>query len=414
MPRNFDRIKDRETTALHLAGATQLTLWACLLLLGTGCTPPPAAKNLPTPKVTVAHPVQRELVDFDQYNGWMEPSAMVEVRSRVRGHVTKVLFVDGKFVTKGQPLFELDPRPFQSEVDRANEQVNIAKAQQYSAERDEIRMRDLVERKAATLSEFEKAEAIRKTWDAQIASGNEEVKRRELELTYATITAPIDGKVSKALITEGNLVNAGGSDPLMTSIVAIDPIYVSFAVDERSLLSYRANRKTEPGEPLPQLEDVSIPFEFALEADEGFPHHGMLNFADNRIDAATGTIHIRGRVDNPDGRFIPGSRVRVRVAVSEPYEGMVVPDTAILSDLDQRYVLTLNDKNIVTRKNIRPGRLLADGMRVVLPQGDESDLHANDWVIVEGLQRARINYAVEPLDRAADPVEKAPVELDSP
>jgi RND family efflux transporter MFP subunit len=377
-------------------------------ILISGCSAPSEAQQLPTPKVTVERSQQRELVDHDEYNGWAEASATVDVRSRVRGHVVAVKFVDGSFVDVDQPLFELDPRPFQAELDRASEQVKIAQAQQYAAERDELRVRDLLTRNAATQSEVEKFEAVRKTWDAQVAAGKEEVRRRNLELAYATIKAPISGKIGKAMITEGNLVNAGGSDPVMTTIVATDPIYVTFSVDEPALLRYRERRKNAAGEPekLPQLEDVPIPFEFALASDQGFPNQGMLDFADNRLDPTTGTIQVRGRVKNPDGRFIPGSRVRVRVAVSKPYQGMLVPDTAILSDLDQRYVLVLNENNIVTRKNIRPGKLLGDGMRVVLSGRDDSDLRADEWVIVEGLQRARINDAVEPFGRDGKPLSK--------
>jgi RND family efflux transporter MFP subunit len=370
-----------------------------------GCSEAPANTELPTPKATVQHPEVRELVDFDDYNGRTEASAMVEVRSRVRGHVAKVYFKDGDIVEKGDPLFDLDPRPFESEVDRATEQVKIAAAQQYAAERDEIRLKELLAKKVVVQSEFDKAEAVRKTWDAQVSAGQEEVKRRELELSYSKITAPISGKISRAMLTVGNLVNAGGSDPLMTTIVALDPIYVYFAVDERALLRYRERNQRSKEERLKPLEDAQIPFEFGLETDQGFPRKGILNFADNRIDSATGTIQVRGKADNADGVFIPGGRVRVRIAVSEPYQATLIPDTAILSDQDKKYVLCLNEKNIVVRRNIRPGKLLADGMRVVQPgNGEDSGLRPQDWVVVLGLQRARVNYPIEPMDADGKPV----------
>jgi RND family efflux transporter MFP subunit len=385
-------------------GGLLIVVMFCIPWAG-GCSSAPAAAEPPTPKATVQHPETRELTDFDEYNGWTEASAIVEVRSRVRGHIAQVHFKDGDFVEQDAPLFELDPRPFQSEIDRATEQVKIATAQQYAAERDEIRLKELLAKKVVVQSEVDKAEAVRKTWDAQVASGEEEIKRRELELTYSKITAPISGKISRAMLTVGNLVNAGGSDPLMTTIVALDPIYVYFSVDERALLRYRERNPRAKADQLKPLEESQIPFEFGLETDEGFPRKGILDFADNRIDPATGTIQVRGKADNADGVFIPGGRVRVRIGVSDPYQALLIPDTAILTDQDKKYVLCLNEQNVVVRRNIRPGKLLPDGMRVVLPTGEnEPPLTAEDWVIVLGLQRARINYAIEPMDAEGKPL----------
>lgn len=369
-----------------------------------GCAESPAATEPPVPKVSVAHPEVREMVEYDDYNGWTEASATVEVRSRVRGHVVKVYFKDGDFVKQDDPLFELDPRPFQSEVDRAKEQMKIAEAQQYAADREEARQKALFDKKVVTQAELDKAQAMLKVWDAQVLAGKEEIKRRELDLTYARITAPISGKISRAMLTEGNLVNAGGSDPLMTTIVALNPIYVYFAVDERALLQYRQRHKKPNGDQLNPVEEAQIPIEFGLETDEGFPHQGVLDFADNRINPATGTIQVRGKADNPDGTFVPGGRVRVRIAVSEPYQAMLVPDTAILTDQDKKYVLGMNDSNVVVRRNIRPGRLLPDGMRITLPGDADSPLSPEDWIIVLGLQRARVNYPIEPMQEDGQPL----------
>jgi RND family efflux transporter MFP subunit len=224
-------------------------------------------------------------------------------------------------------------------------------------------------------------------------------------MTYSKITAPISGKISRAMLTEGNLVNAGGSDPLMTTIVALDPIYVYFSVDERALLRYRERNPRAKEDQLKPLEELQIPFEFGLETDEGFPRKGILDFGDNRIDPGTGTIQVRGKADNPDGTFIPGGRVRVRIAISEPYQALLVPDTAILTDLDKKYLLCLNEQNVVVRRNVRPGKLLPDGMRVVQPTQDaDSGVRPEDRVIVLGLQRARLNYPVEPMDAEGKPL----------
>lgn len=378
-----------------------------LPLLLTGCIEEPAAARPEPPKVTVQTPEERTLVDYDEYNGWTDASAQVDVRSRVRGHIQKVLFTDGQFVDKDAPLFELDPRPFQSEIDRAEERVKIAQAQQEAALKEETRQKELKAQNAARQTDVDKAEAARKVFDAEILSTQEEVRRLELELSYSKVTAPIAGKVSRALLTAGNLVNAGGSDPVLTTIVAVDPIWVYFAVDERALLQYRANHprqdKTGPGKG--SLKDSQIPFEFRLETDESFLRQGTLDFSENRIDPATGTIEVRGFAPNPDGEFLPGSRVRVRVPVRESYAALVVPDEAISSDQDNKYLLCLNAENVVVRRDVRLGKLLEDGMRVILPAGKASDaVTAADRVIVDGLQRARINYPVQPMDSRGNPL----------
>jgi RND family efflux transporter MFP subunit len=376
-------------------------------LQASGCGEAAAEPTPEPPKVTVQHPEQRTLTDYDEYNGWTDASAMVEVRARVRGHIDTVHFADGQFVQEGDLLMELDPRPFQSDVDRAVEQVNVTQAQQEAAVKDEERQLMLLAENAARQVEVERAIAARKTWDAQVVAAQEEVKRMELDLAYSKITAPIGGKISRALLTEGNLVNAGGSDPILTTIVAIDPIHVYFAVDERALLEYRqrnppAEDTTGQGNP---LKESQVPFEFKLETDEGYPNSGLLDFADNRIDPNTGTIEVRGACDNADGRYLPGSRVRVRVPVSDPYPGILVPESAILSDQDKKYLLCLNDENVVVRRDVRLGKLLDDGMRVILPgTNDNEGVTPEDLVIVIGLQRARINYPVQPMDAEGEPI----------
>lgn len=375
----------------------------------SGCTDAVAQPQPEPPKVTVAHPETRTLKDFDEYNGWTEASATVDVRARVRGHIDKVHFTDGQFVKKDDLLFELDPRPFQSEIDRAAEQVNIAQAQQEAALKEEERQLGLFEQNATKKSDVDRAVAARKTWDAQIVSAQEEVKRAELEMTYSKVTAPIGGKISRALMTEGNLVNAGGSDPVLTTIVAQDPIYVYFAVDERALLEYRHKNRpgSEAGANAPSLKDAQVAFDFRLETDTEFANHGVLDFAENKIDAQTGTIQIRGTAENKEGRYVPGSRVRVRVPVSDDYEAMIVPDEAILSDQDKKYLLCLNDENVVIRRDVQLGRLLDDGMRVILPGAKEGEgVTADDWIITLGIQRARLNYPVTPMDEDGEPIAK--------
>jgi RND family efflux transporter MFP subunit len=369
-----------------------------------GCQGPTTSTNAPPPpKVDVGHPVARELVDEDDYNGWLQASAEVEVRARVRGHIRKVHFVDGQHVEAGQLLVELDPRPFQTQIDLANSQAESLKAQEKAAMKDVARYTELVKTGSVSRSETEKIVADAESYAARIAAKREEVNQYKLDLEFSRITAPIAGRISQAKLTEGNLVNAGGSDPLLTTIVAIDPMYVYFSVDERSLQRYRKSRQRAEGqEASGALRNQNFPFRFGLDSDQGYPHQGVLDFADNRVDPDTGTILVRGVVDNKQGYFVAGSRVRVRVPVSDPYAAVLVPDTAILSDQDKRYVLVVDDKTVVSRRDIVPGKLLDDGMRVVLPNPDgTAAVTTAEWIIVQGLQRARINYPVEPVQQSA-------------
>lgn len=390
----------------------KVSLAATCILLGfavlPGCSPAPPVVEPPPPKVTVQHPEVRELIDYDEYNGWMEAKETVEVRARVRGHIMKIGFEDGQTVKAGQMLFQLDPSSYEADLARAQEQKKIFEAQLVAAVKEEARQKALLPKGASTQSDVEKVEADRLALQAQVESAAQEIKRKEVDLSYTTVTAPIAGRISRAYLTVGNLVNAGGSDPLLTTIVSVDPMQVYFDVDERALQRYMANRrktraKDDAGQPEPvTVKEQKMPFFFGLETETGYPHEAVMDFAENKVDSATGTIQLRGEVSNPDGLFIAGSRVRIRVPVSSPYQAALVPDTAVLTDQEKRYLLLVDaqNKNTVVRRDVQPGRLLDDGMRVIL--GDA--VNARDLVIVLGLQRARVNYPVEPVTAEARPV----------
>lgn len=379
-----------------------------LCVIPAGCAPVAAKTEPPPPRVTVQHPETREIVDYNEYNGWTDASKTVEVRSRVRGYIHEVAFTDGQMVEEGQLLFKLDPRPFETEIEAAGQQIEVDQANLEFAQAEEERNQGLFDKNIITKADLQQKVASRKSWEAKVSASKEALKRTQLDLEYSRITAPIKGKISRAQMTVGNLVNAGGSDPLLTTIVALDPVYVYFFVDERGLLEYRErNGVTQKRNHEKPLKESQIPFDFALETDKGFPNHGILDFADNRIDPKTGTIEIRGAVDNAKGQFLPGSRVRVRIPISDKYPALLVPDTAILSDQDLRYILVLNKENVVIRRNVTLGRLLEDGQRVIRPTKDGADFVApEDWVIVQGLQRARLNYPVEPMNADGEPISK--------
>jgi RND family efflux transporter MFP subunit len=381
-------------------------LVACFGLAGVACSEKPEAPPPPPPKVTVAHPEQRTLVDEDFYNGWLEATDTVDIRSRVRGHIAKVGFTDGQIVKKGDLLFQLDPRPFEADLEQSRDELRVVQAQKVGADKDYERMKALVPEGGVSQTEADKSEANALSLAAKEAALKQEIVRKELDVEYARITAPIGGRIGRAQLTVGNFVNAGGTDPVLATIVSIDPIYLYFNIDERSLQRYQqtyAERKRQGT----SVKEAKFPFTFGLDTDQGFPNQGVLDFANNRVDRETGTIQVRGVVANPQGRFVPGSRVRVQIPFGDPYQATLVPDTAILTDQDKKYLFLLNEKNVVYRRDIKPGRLLEDGMRVVSAAGKGQEIKLSDWVIVNGLQRARINNPVEPMDNTGKPIGQA-------
>jgi multidrug efflux system membrane fusion protein len=384
---------------LHHTILIGMLLPSAVALTGCNSEPPVAAPE--APKVTVQHPEARTLTDYEEFNGWLAPDKRVEVRARVRGHINKVHFTDGQIVKKGELLFELDPRPYEADIGRDKDKLRVFEAQKVAADKEEARLRALEKKGGASTQQVEKVEADAKALDASISGAKNEIARAELDLEYSRITADIGGRISKAELTEGNLVNAGGSDPLLTTIVSIDPIRLYFNVDERSLQRYAKNlgatgRKLT--DVLAALKDVKSNFMFALDGETEFTHKGTLSFGDNRIDPTTGTIQVYGTVDNKDGAFVPGARVRVRLPIGKDYPALLVPETAILSDQDKRYVLIADDKNTARRRDVTLGRLTDDGQRAILPADKpaESEKMENWWVIVDNLQRVRINYLVDP------------------
>jgi RND family efflux transporter MFP subunit len=359
------------------------------------------------------HPRPQELTNAVEFNGWMQPDKIQEVRSRVRGHIKKVNFIDGQIVKKGDLLFVIDPRPFQASLDAAKAQVKAAEAELELATSETARVRPLVRTGAATAQELDVWVAKQHVAAAAKDKAQTGVEQANLDIEYANITADIGGRISRAELTEGNLVNAGGSDPLLTTIVSTDPIRIYFNVDERSLQRYaRSVNATGKNvtEVLAALKAAQVDFTFALEGENGFKHTGRLAFSDNRIDPDTGTIQLYGTVPNPDGFFVAGARVRVRLPTGKPFPALLVPETAILSDQDKRYVLIADDKNVVRRRNVTLGILTDDGMRAVQPADKLADGEKpEDWrVLVDNLQRARLNYPIDPQEPgAAVPAEKA-------
>lgn len=361
-----------------------------------GCarSSPAAAEAPKPPEVTVSEVLQRPVIDYDEFTGRLAAVANVEIRARVRGYLNKVHFTDGQEVKAGALLFEIDPRTFDAELKNAEGQKAQWLAKRDKAQADVSRYENLVPTGAASAQDLDKARAELGEAIAAIGSADATIERARLDLEFAKVTAPIDGQVGRALVTAGNLVQSGaGDDALLTTIVSLDPIYVYFDVDERSLLRfrdrYRAERAT--GDSLPTVDQLKIPLELGLSNEEGFPHKGVIDFSNNQLDPSTGTMQVRGRFDNSKRNFKPGLFARLRVPVSDSYQALLVSETTLGTDQGQKYVLVVNDQNIVERRMVKTGALQDDGLRVI-----SSGLQAGESIVVNGLQRARPGKPVTP------------------
>ncbi len=361
-----------------------------------------AAPPAPTPpEVTLSQVVERTVVDHEEFTGRTEAVHFVEVRSRVRGYLNAIHFKEGDEVQAGALLFEIDPRTFQAEVKNAEGQKAQWSAKRDKAQADVTRYEKLVPSGAASAQDLDKARAELGEALAAIQSAEAMVERAQLDLEFSRITAPIDGQVGQALITVGNLVpsDSGGSDGVLTTIVSMDPMYVYFTVNERSLLRIREQYRAgmPDGAVAPPVGELKIPAYLGLANEEGFPHTGMIDFADNQVDPGSGTLRVRAPFDNARRVFKPGLFARLQVPVSEPYQAILVSQQALGTDQGQKYVLVVNDTGVVERRFVKVGPLQDDGLQVV-----SAGLQAGEWIVVNGLQRARPGKPVTP-QRAAMP-----------
>jgi membrane fusion protein, multidrug efflux system len=363
-----------------------------LAILGCQKEAPKAAP--PPPAVTVATPIQREVLDYDEYTGQLKAIAEVEVRAQVKGYLTKVGFNDGDEVRKDQLLFQIDPDPFDAQVKIAEGQVALINASRVKATADVARYKDLVPKGAATQQDLDRAIGQLGEAEGGIQSAVAEVERARLQRNYATIKAPIDGMASRANLTVGNLVGALASgEQLLTTIVHMDPINVYFDVDQRAAQQYRKDAiRRRAGGPEPKtVRDMNIKFWFGLASEEGFPHEGVIDFIDNKIDPTTGTILVYGEAANQSRLFRPGFFARIRVAAGDKYTAVLVSERAIGTQQGQKYVLVVDDKNTVVFRPVKLGAPQEGGLRVV-----RSGLATGERIVVNGLQRARPGSVVKP------------------
>jgi RND family efflux transporter MFP subunit len=305
-----------------------------------------------------------------------------------------VKFADGQEVKAGTLLFEIDPRTFEAELKNAEGQKAQWLAKRDKGQADVSRYEALVPTGAASAQDLDKARAELGEAVAAISSADATIERARLDVEFSKITAPIDGQLGRALITEGNLVQSGtGEDALLTTIVSLDPMYIYFDIDERTILRFRDRyRKTlKEGAAMPSASQLKIDLQMGLSNEDGFPHRGVIDFANNRVDPATGTVQVRGTFDNSKRMFKPGLFARVRVPVSDSYQALLISDVALGTDQGQKFALVVNDQGMVERRFVKPGPLQDDGLRVV-----SEGLKPGEWIVVNGLQRARPGKPVTP------------------
>jgi RND family efflux transporter MFP subunit len=415
-----------ERTAIAIA----FVMVAVFALCMTGCTRTTAQPPAAPVTVTVSKPVEREVADYADFTARIAAVKSVEVRARVPGYLETVNFKEGAIVNKRDVLYVLDQRPYVAEVDRAKAQLEQSKASLTQATAQLAQAEAQVDKDAANLSyqrkrlgrskqlatgkyitqeELDQYQSDTSQTDAALAASKAQVgsasaavgtakaavqaveaalETAELNLEYTTVVAPISGRISRTQVTEGNLVQAGdqASGTLLTTLVSIDPIYVYFDVDERTI--QRVRQLERDGKMSTGRRDV--PVCLGLATEDGFPHQGTINFVDNQINAKTGTLRVRGVFANADEALSPGFFARVRVSVGPPHQALLVSDRALDNDQGQRIVYVVDDKNEVDSRPVRVGAL-HDGLRAI-----EDGLRPGEQVVVSGIQQVRAGATVEP------------------
>ena len=377
-----------------------------LLLVGlfvSGCKQPseqaaPAPPSMPPPQVTVANPLVSEVTDWDEFTGRLYAVKSVDVQARVNGYLQSINFKEGDIVNKGDLLYVIDPRPYQAVLDQAKAELSRSRANLELADNDLSRAQRLFQSRAISEEELDSRSKQKQASLAALAAAKAAVESAELNVEFTHIKSPISGRISRTLVTEGNLISGGTKDStLLTTIVSLDPIYVYFTADEQSVLHYTrmdmaGTRKSSRVAPKP------VYLRLADEAD--YMHKGHMDFVDNQIDMDTGTMRARAIVENPDYLLVPGMFADVKLLGEGPYEAILIPDAAIITDQTVKFVYVLGENNIVERRQVTAGSLHGD-LRVI-----RSGLDRNDSVIIDGIQRVRAGSPVTPETGSI----KAPVE----
>jgi membrane fusion protein, multidrug efflux system len=370
-----------------LGGLGPLMVLLAVTLSGCGDKPPAQAAAGPPP-VTVAQPTKRTVTDWDEFTGRFEAVEEVQVRARVGGFVNSVEFRDGAIVRAGDLLYVIDSRPFEAVAEQADGQLSDARAKAELAKRELDRALTLVQTSAVSESIVDQRRQTLQAAHAAEMQAEGALKAANLNIEFTHVLAPMAGRVSRHLVSVGNLVQGSeGNATLLTSIVTLDPIYIYFDVDEAT---YLKNNKLWFEGRRPSSRDTPNPVQVTLTGETKPSHDGKMDFLDNRLDVSTGTLRSRAVIPNKDFSILPGQFGRVRLIGSSPYEALLLPDTAIATDQSRKIVFVVKDDDTVEAKPVTLGPL-DEGLRVI-----REGLKAEDRVIVDGIQRARVGAKVMP------------------
>jgi RND family efflux transporter MFP subunit len=369
-----------------VATALRTGLLASGLVVLAGCTKPPApAQKGKLPEVMVSLPVEKEVLDNEEFTGRTDAKRNVTVRARVSGYLQKVCFKEGSDVKEGDVLFEIDPRSYKAEFDRADASVHQAEANLRTLQSNQVRANEMFSRRAIGQEEYDKIVGDRDAMAAQVNLAIAQRDTARLNLEWTKVVSPLSGRISRQMIDPGNLVKA--DDTALTTIVSLDPIYVYFDVDERTLLKVR--RLVQERKVMSYRQGATLKVYLGLSDEEGFSHEGTINFADNQVDPMTGTLKVRGEFPNPGNLLSPGLFARVKLPIGTPRKAVLVAERALGTEQGQRYLYVINDKNEVVYRKVRLGSLQG-GLRVV-----EEGVALGEKVVVNGLQRVRPGSKVE-------------------
>ncbi|WP_407289850.1 efflux RND transporter periplasmic adaptor subunit [Raoultella planticola] len=352
---------------------------AVIAMLLASCDNSAAQNAAPqAPAVSAADVVVKSISQWDSFNGRIEAVESVQLRPRVSGYIEKVNYTDGQEVKKGEVLFTIDDRTYRAALEQAQATLARAKTQANLARSEASRTDKLINTNVVSREEWEQRRSAATQAQADIQAAQAAVDAAQLNLDFTKVTAPIDGRASRALITSGNLVTAGDSASVLTTVVSQKTVYVYFDVDESTYLHYQNLARSGQGA---ASNHLALPVEIGLVGEDGYPHQGKVDFLDNQLTPSTGTIRMRALLDNTQRQFIPGLFARVRLPGSAEFQATLIDDKAVLTDQDRKYVYIVDKDGKAQRRDIKPGRLAA-GLRIV-----QQGLNPGDKVIVEGLQK---------------------------
>jgi RND family efflux transporter MFP subunit len=365
----------------------------CALVAGCQNKSADASANAapPPPKVTVSRPISKDVVHYAEFSGTTEAVASVTIRARVEGFLEKIHFMEGAMVEKGTLLFSIDDRSYRAGLDEAKAQLALRQAELRQAQATNTRKENALSDGAVSEVDVIDTRAQLKKAEAGVAAAKAAVRSAELNISYTRVEAPISGRISRSMVDVGNLVGAG-EHTILTTIVKNDPIYAYFTISERDWIRYQASKPKDA----PPNDGKGITVYLGLAGGMDFPYQGRLDFIDNHIDAASGTIEVRGLFPNPGNKILPGLFARIRIPMGETAGALLVPDSAIGRDQQGRFLLLADSENVTEYRPVEAGELL-EGMRVI-----KTGLKGDERIIVNGLQKARPGSPVTPTEAKSD------------